>query len=268
MPPETHILLAGCGKMGAALLQGWVKKIPGLRVTVIEPNAVPDLPQVSHLVSAEYLPSSFAPAIAVLAVKPQIMKEACGLLQSRLAVDVPVLSIAAGKSLPFYADIFGSARPLIRAMPNTPAAIGHGMSVLCANAEATPEHKNLATGLLEAVGHVSWIEDESLMDAITAVSGSGPAYVFLLIEELAKAGARAGLSEELSMTLARQTVIGSAYLAEAERTASASTLRQNVTSPGGTTEAALKILMGENGFEKILGEAISAAVTRSRELAG
>jgi pyrroline-5-carboxylate reductase len=268
MASEPNILLAGCGKMGTALLQGWIKNFPGLGITVIEPNEVPHLPQVNHLISAELLPPSFSPAIAVLAVKPQIMKEACGFIKSRLAAEVPVLSIAAGKPLSFYEEIFGPSRPVIRAMPNTPAAIGHGISVLCANAEVTPEHKHLATGLLEAVGHVSWIEDERLMDAVTAVSGSGPAYVFLLIEELAKAGVSAGLPETLAMNLARQTVIGSAYLAEAEKDTPVSTLRQNVTSPGGTTEAALNILMGDDGFRKILDEAVSAAVARGKELAG
>ena len=254
--------------MGTALLQGWIKKFSGLNITVIEPNAVPDLPQVKHLASADQLPPLFSPTIVVLAVKPQVMEEACNLISPKLETGVPVLSIAAGKTLSYYESIFGSDRPLIRVMPNTPAAIGHGISVLCANTSATPTHRHLATDLLGAVGQVSWIEDENLMNAITAVSGSGPAYVFLLIEELAEAGVRAGLPDALAMNLARQTVIGSAYLAEAEKETPASTLRQNVTSPGGTTEAALKVLMGENGLKVILDKAVSAAVKRGRDLAG
>ena len=267
MSDHPHILLAGCGKMGTALVRGWQKKFPTLDLTIIEPNDIPAFPNSTHLKSADDLPHGFDPTIVVLAVKPQIMREACDVLNLKLAPGVPILSIAAGKSLAQYATIFGLNRPVIRAMPNTPAAIGHGISVMCANAEITPIHRHLATDLLGAVGVVSWIDDESLMDAVTAVSGSGPAYVFLLIEELANAGEKAGLPAELAKTLARQTVIGSAHLAAAEIGIAPATLRENVTSPGGTTEAALKVLMSENGLSKVLTDAVTAATKRGKELA-
>ena len=253
--------------MGAALLQGWLTAIPDLSVTVIEPNSVPSDPRVRHLREARELEDDVSPTLCVLAVKPQIMDEACAILKDKLLGTTPILSIAAGKTLSYFAQVFGPSAPVIRSMPNTPAAIGHGMTVACANAHVDDTTTALATKLLQAVGKVEWTQDESLMDAVTAVSGSGPAYVFLLIEELAKAGIIAGLPEDLAITLARQTVIGSARLAEAESEIPAATLRQNVTSPNGTTAAALQVLMSPEGLSPLMAKAVEAATQRSRELA-
>lgn len=271
MERVLHILLAGCGKMGSALLQGWLDRLPDVSVTVIDPHSAP--PQASsdarirYLASISGLEDDVAPSLLVLAVKPQTMDEACRDLKAKLVGGTPVLSIAAGKSLSYFASAFGAGAPVIRSMPNTPAAIGHGMTVACANGLVTSPVRALAETLLGAVGRVEWIEDESLMDAVTAVSGSGPAYVFLLIEEMAKAGIAAGLPGELAMTLARQTVIGSAALAGQNPAMTATVLREAVTSPKGTTEAALNVLMAEDGLSPLMQKAVAAATRRSRDLA-
>jgi pyrroline-5-carboxylate reductase len=178
-----------------------------------------------------------------------------------------VISIMAGRTLDFLARVLPGNVAIVRAMPNTPAAIGRGISVAVANARATPLQRDLAQGLLSAVGVVEWIDDEALMDAVTAVSGSGPAYVFLLAESLARAGATAGLPADLSGRLARATVAGSGELLHRVEL-DAATLRRNVTSPGGTTAAALDVLMGEGGLDQLMTEAVAAATRRSRALAG
>lgn len=268
MTDAPTILLAGCGKMGSAMLTGWLTAFPDARVTVIEPYDILQDSRVTHLKAASELPDNFQADIVVLAVKPQIMDEACATLRGKIAEGIPVLSIAAGKTLSYFSSVFGTERPVIRSMPNTPAAIGHGITVACPNANVSDTQKILAGKLLSAVGKVEWTHDETLMNAVTAVSGSGPAYVFLLIEELAKAGVAAGLPEEMATTLARQTVIGSARLAEESADIAAATLRQNVTSPGGTTEAALKVLMSEKGLGELMKSAVEAATRRGRELAG
>ena len=248
-------------------MRGWLQEFRNLHITIIEPSPVRTEKNIVHLTSADQLEAGFNPDITVLAVKPQMMDEACAILKEKLASTTPVLSIAAGKPLGYFSNVFGSTRPIIRSMPNTPAAIGHGVTVACGSASVTEETKDLATSLLKAVGLVEWIDDETLMDAVTAVSGSGPAYVFLLIEELAAAGVKAGLPADLAMTLARQTVTGSARLAEFEETRPASELRQNVTSPNGTTAAALEILMGNDGLKALMERAVAAATNRGRELA-
>lgn len=253
--------------MGSALLRGWLQEFRNLHITIIEPSPVRTEKNIVHLTSAAELETGFNPDITVLAVKPQMMDEACATLKEKLAPASPLLSIAAGKPLSYFKTIFGDTRPVIRSMPNTPAAIGHGVTVACASANVGADTKQLATSLLKAVGLVEWIENESLMDAVTAVSGSGPAYIFLLIEELSAAGVTAGLPADLAMTLARQTVIGSARLAEFEENLPASQLRQNVTSPGGTTAAALEVLMGNDGLKQLMEKAVSAAANRGRELA-
>ncbi|MBV8653125.1 MAG: pyrroline-5-carboxylate reductase, partial [Alphaproteobacteria bacterium] len=176
------------------------------------------------------------------------------------------LSIAAGKTLGYFARHVGDDAAVVRAMPNTPAAIGRGISVACPNARASAEQIALCDRLLAAVGEVGWVDDERLIDAVTGVSGSGPAYVFLLIECLAKAGVAAGLSEELAMRLARATVAGAGELAR-QSGEPASVLRQNVTSPNGTTLAALNVLMAADGLEPLMTKAVAAATQRSRELA-
>lgn len=261
------ILLAGCGKMGSALLVGWKTAFPKAQITIIDPNTVVAAAGHTQFKSPDELPQDFTADICVIAVKPQIMDGVANGLRKKLAASVPVLSIAAGKTLSYFAEYFGKERAIIRSMPNTPAAIAQGMTVACANSNVTDAHKALAAKLLQAVGKVEWITDEAMMDAVTAVSGSGPAYVFLLIEELAQAGMAAGLSGGLAMTLARQTVIGSAHLAEHHATIYAETLRKNVTSPGGTTEAALKVLMADDGLRPLLIKAVAAATQRGKDLA-
>jgi pyrroline-5-carboxylate reductase len=263
------IALVGCGKMGSALLRGWMDASVISHVDVLEPGDVGvSSPFINHVRHAgDFVPAPNRPwDMAVLAVKPQIMEDACAALRPvLLSPGVPVLSIAAGKTLRALKSYLHADQPVIRAMPNTPAAIGKGVSVAAASAEVTPGQKHIAQQVLSAGGAVRWVEDESLMDAVTAVSGSGPAYVFYLIEVLAEAGLRAGLPAELSRDLARQTVVGSAALAAADTDTSPDVLRRNVTSPGGTTEAALSVLM-DGRWQKIFDEAIEKAATRSRDL--
>lgn len=263
------IALVGCGKMGSAMLKGWLdSKIIG-RAYIIDPAGLPET-------FAEYAPNpvtayksvtSFGDAdihadIFVMATKPQIMGDVCKQLAPFMPHNALVMSIAAGQTISIFENAFGKDQPIIRAMPNTPSAIGQGISVAVANAKATDEQKAQTTKLLQAIGIVEWLDDENLLNAVTALSGSGPAYVFLLIETMTKAGISCGLSEDLAKTLARQTVIGSAALAKAEPETEASTLRENVTSPGGTTEAALKVLMAEQGIQKLFDEALTAARDR------
>jgi pyrroline-5-carboxylate reductase len=213
-------------------------------------------------------PASPAKAAAiVIAVKPQTAPEAVPPLKAQVAPGTLVLSIMAGRTLGFLRANLPAGTALVRAMPNTPAAIGRGITVACASAEVTAAQRELASALLSAIGSVEWVEDEALMDAVTALSGSGPAYVFLLAETMAKAGVVAGLPPTLAQRLARETVAGSGELMH-RSPLDPSILRQNVTSPGGTTEAALEVLMGPNGFDRLLTEAIAAATRRSRELAG
>lgn len=265
------LLLIGCGRMGGALLSGWLERDLAERYVVIEPaagaRAATLSPHVSFLESPDQLDRGFRPPVAVIAVKPQVMAEALRHYRGLAASGTLFLSIAAGRTLSFLAAQLGAGVRLIRAMPNTPAAIGHGISVLCANANVDTAGRARAEALLAAVGDVAWIADETLMDAVTAVSGSGPAYVFLLIECLTKAGIDAGLPGSLAERLARATVAGSGELARVSPE-SATALREAVTSPGGTTQAALDVLMAADGLEPLLRRAVLAAANRSRDLAG
>ncbi|MEQ8193632.1 MAG: pyrroline-5-carboxylate reductase [Rhodospirillales bacterium] len=269
---DTKLLLAGCGKMGGALLAGWLDQ--GLRpssITVIEPS--PDIGRsltagkgVAVVAAPGDLADDYRPDIVVFAIKPQIMPDAVP-AYARFAESGAVgLSIAAGKTIAFFESALGKDTAVVRAMPNTPAAIRRGITVACANPAATPAQRDLCQSLLQAVGEVAWIDDENLMDAVTAVSGSGPAYVFLLAEYLAEAGAAAGLPAALSDRLARATVSGAGELLN-QTADSAATLRTNVTSPGGTTAAALDVLMADDGLGPLLTKAVAAAVKRSKELA-
>lgn len=270
------IALIGCGRMGSALLRGWLAAGVAERVYALDPAGLPEE-------FAEYAPNPVlffddpaafaaqAPAadVYVIAVKPQIMDTVCAALENAVPRTALILSIAAGQTIASFEKRFGESQPVVRAMPNTPAAIGRGISAAAANAHAGAEQKKQAELLLRAAGAVEWVDDESLLNAVTAVSGSGPAYVFLLIEALAKAGEKAGLPAALSMTLARQTVTGAAALAESEPGTGAATLRENVTSPGGTTQAALEILMDAgSGLPPLMEKAVAAAVRRGKELAG
>jgi pyrroline-5-carboxylate reductase len=252
--------------MGGALLAGWKKKRFNHPLAVVEPQPVKLPAGVKRYATAAALPKRFAPAAIVFAVKPQSLAETLPAYRRFADRETVFLSIAAGKTLRFFARILGDEAAVVRAMPNTPAAIARGIAVACANPRVAPAQRALCTRLLGAVGEVAWVADEALLDPVTAVSGSGPAYVFLLIECLAEAGIAAGLPAALAMTLARATVSGSGELARLS-SEDAAQLRRNVTSPGGTTEAALKILMAEDGMAALMRRAIAAATARSRDLA-
>jgi pyrroline-5-carboxylate reductase len=264
------IALAGAGKMGGAMLTSWlaggldpkravvIEPMPSAEITALAPQGVrlnpkdmgqKDMGQVETL---------------VIAVKPQMFREAGAALKKLVAPSTLVVSIMAGTTMKSLQEVCGGA--VVRAMPNTPAAIGRGITVAVAAGNVSAGQRATADALLRATGSVEWVSDEGLMDAVTAVSGSGPAYIFLLAEELARAGVAAGLPEELATKLARETVAGSGELLHRSELSSA-TLRQNVTSPGGTTAAALEVLMGKDGMQELMTRAIAAATARSKELA-
>ena len=264
------LLLVGCGKMGGALLEGWLSQsLRAAEVWIVEPTA--DHLQgfiaqgVHHVPDAAALPADLKPALIVFAVKPQMLADALPAYQGYAAQGAAALSIAAGWRIGKFEAVLGGDTPVVRAMPNTPAAVGRGMTVLVANEHAGEKLKETCSTLLSAVGETAWVDDEGLIDAVTAVSGGGPAYVFLMIECLAKAGVEAGLPEDLAMQCARVTVAGAGELVHIA-SEPASTLRENVTSPGGTTLEALKILMAEDGLQPLMTRAIAAATARSKEL--
>ena len=265
------LVLIGCGKMGGALLEGWLARgVAPAEVTVVEPHAesVASFAArgVRHAAEAAAVPADLAPAVLVLAVKPQQMDAVAAACAGLAGPGTLTLSIAAGKTLGYFEGHLGASAAIVRCMPNTPAAVGRGMTVLCANRNVAEDQRGLAEALLAAVGAVDWVEDEALLDAVTAVSGGGPAYVFLLIECLAEAGAEAGLPPALAMRIARETVAGAGELVRlSDRPAS--TLRENVTSPAGTTLEALKVLMAPDALQPLMTRAIAAAARRSRELA-
>jgi pyrroline-5-carboxylate reductase len=255
--------------MGGALLDGWLERGTASSVHVVEPAAparFADRPGVALHAAAGELPQGLAPDVVVFAVKPQVMAEVVPAYRRFVSPATVFLSIAAGKTLRFFAGHLGEHAAVVRAMPNTPAAVGRGISVCCAGRAVSRGQRDLCDALLEAVGEVGWVEDEALIDAVTAVSGSGPAYVFHLVEALAEAGEAAGLPAELAMRLARATVIGAGELLRLSPE-SAATLRENVTSPKGTTYAALQVLMADDGLPALMRKAVAAAADRSRELA-
>ncbi len=265
---KTPLILVGCGKMGGALISGWLARgVPANGLIVVEPKpaGLPKLPKAVRVVADRAaLPADVTPRAVVFAVKPQVMD---GVVPAYAGLDRALyLSIAAGKPVAYFEARLGKGARVVRAMPNTPAAVGRGMSVLAAGSAVTKSDRRLATDLMAAVGEVAWIENEGQMDAVTAVSGSGPAYVFHLIEAMAEAGVKAGLPRELAATLARETVIGAGELARLSDEG-ADVLRKNVTSPGGTTEAALEVLMAPAGLAKLMARAVAAAKERSRDLA-
>lgn len=263
------VALVGAGKMGGAMLEGWLALgLDPHNVVVIEPQPSPQIVSLAQRGAVLNPPPGAVSniAVVVLAVKPQAAPEALAGLSAMVASETLVLSIMAGRTLAFLQSVAPGAA-VVRAMPNTPAAIGRGISVAVPNARVVAAQKQVAHRLLAASGAVEWIENESLMDAVTAVSGSGPAYVFLLAETLARAGADAGLPPELAASLARATVASAGELLH-RSPQDAATLRQNVTSPGGTTAAALEVLMRGDGLPGLMREAVAAATRRSRELAG
>ncbi len=266
---DRGLVLLGCGKMGTALLEGWLAGgLPAAAVTVLEPKPAPRLAALADeglRLNAE-IPSD--PAVAVLAVKPQMMGDALPRLAALGNGGTLFLSIAAGTPIRAFEAALGERTPIVRAMPNTPAAVGRGITALVANGHAGAAALALAEALMGAVGQTVRLDDEGQMDAVTAVSGSGPAYVFLVIEALAAAGEAEGLSADLALALARATVAGAGALAESTDRAPAA-LRIDVTSPGGTTAAALAVLMeAEAGLPALMRRAVAAAAARSRELAG
>jgi pyrroline-5-carboxylate reductase len=266
---ERGLVLLGCGKMGGALLEGWLADgLPASAFTILEPHPslrLLELAEQGLRLNADLPPS---PAVALLAVKPQMMGDALPRLRALGGGKTLFVSIAAGTSIAALEAALGAKTPIVRTMPNTPAAVGRGITALIGNAHVAPEELDLADRLMTAVGQTVRLETEDQIDLVTAVSGSGPAYVFLLIETLTAAGVAAGLPEAMATDLARATVGGAGQLAETAQE-SAADLRRNVTSPGGTTAAALAVLMREpDGMADLLREAVAAAAARSRELRG
>ncbi len=264
------LVLIGAGKMGGAMLEGWLAGgVDAARVTVMEPAPSEALlalqgrygfrlnPDAATITNAE---------VILIAVKPQVMDEVLPPVAGVVRPGALVLSVVAGKTIAGIARHFAEGVAIIRTIPNTPAAVGRGITAMTASPDVTPAQARLAETLLSAIGEVVTVADESLIDAATAVSGSGPAYVFYLTECLAAAGEKQGLPPDVATRLARATVAGAGELMRATGTAAA-TLRQNVTSPKGTTYAALQVLMAGNGLQPLLDEAVAAACARSRELA-
>jgi pyrroline-5-carboxylate reductase len=267
---SSTIVLIGAGKMGSAMLDGWLGLgLDPARVAVIEPEPSGEISALAARgLRLNPEPRALSdPGVIVIAVKPQVAAEAVPAAGPLVGSSSVVVSIMAGQRLASLERALPAGTATIRTMPNTPAAIGRGITVAVPNARVSAQQRDLTDRLLAAIGAVEWVENEALLDAVTAVSGSGPAYVFLLAEALAQAGAAVGLPAALAERLARATVAGSGELLH-RSPVDAATLRRNVTSPGGTTEAALGVLMGDKGLAPLLREAVAAATRRSRELAG
>jgi pyrroline-5-carboxylate reductase len=266
------LLLVGCGKMGGALLAGWLTNgLAATEVYVVEPapelrTQVRERHGVAAFAEPHELPTDLRPAAIVFAVKPQAMAAVLPAYELPADSGAVVLSIAAGTAIARFEAAFGATTPIVRAMPNTPAAIGQGVTALFANPHVSDRQQQLCADLMAAVGQVFWLDDEEHMHAVTAMSGSGPAYVFHLIETLAQGAIASGLPEALAWPMARATVAGSAALA-ASSGQPVEQLRKDVTSPGGTTEAALEVLMAADGLQSLLARAVAAATRRSRDLA-
>jgi pyrroline-5-carboxylate reductase len=255
------LVLLGCGKMGSAMLEGWLAQgVQAASVWISDPHPSDWLQGTGvHLNAA--LP--VAPAIVLVAVKPQMMADALPSLAALGNGETLFVSVAAGTTIAHYERVLGAQTPIVRAMPNTPAAVARGITAICGNERATPAHFDLAQALLAAVGQVVRLEGEHQIDAVTGLSGSGPAYVFHMIEAMAKAGEAVGLAPALAMQLARATVCGAGELAH-QSPETAEQLRVNVTSPGGTTAAGLKVLMAE--LPDLMARTVGAATDRGREL--
>ncbi|RAX42762.1 pyrroline-5-carboxylate reductase [Rhizobium tropici] len=264
------IVLIGAGNMGGALLTGWLKNgVPGSSVIVVDPNPAEAMRKMivdagaSHVTEA---PAGLTAGVLFIAVKPQLMDAVLPPLRSLVGEGTVVVSIAAGKTLSSLQRHLGEAA-MVRAMPNTPAMVGRGVTGAFANADASDRQRQLVHNLLKVSGPVEWVPEEADIDSVTAVSGSGPAYVFYLVECMAEAGRKLGLQADLAMRLARETVAGAGELLH-QSPDDASRLRQNVTSPGGTTAAALGVLMAEDGMQPLFDAALEAARKRAQELAG
>jgi pyrroline-5-carboxylate reductase len=264
------LVLVGAGKMGGAMLEGWLKG--GIRpeqVVALDPSPPPEtlaLLQKHHIRHNPVVATIKDAEVVLVAVKPQIMEDVLPGVASLKSSRPLVISVAAGKTIATFARHFGEDAAIIRSIPNTPAAVGRGITAIAANRNVSAAQLSLATGLLSAIGEVVTVPDETFIDAATAVSGSGPAYVFYLTECLAAAGVSAGLPQEVAIKLARATVAGAGELMRVTGQP-AETLRQNVTSPKGTTYAALQVLMADDGLDPLMRKAVDAATRRSRELA-
>ncbi len=268
---DGDLVLAGAGNMGGAMLAGWLAGgLDPKRIVVQDPSPPPAVAELlaKHGISAHAtMPErGQPPAVLLMAVKPQVMDDVFPPLAKRAGPGTLVLSIAAGKTIASFERHLAPGIAVVRSIPNTPAAVGRGITVAAPNKHVTAGQRALCDALLGAIGEVGWVDDEGLIDPVTAVSGSGPAYVFYLTECLAAAGVKAGIAPDLAMRLARATVAGSGELMR-QSDLGPDQLRKNVTSPNGTTYAALQVLMGEKGLAPLMDEAIAAATRRSRELA-
>ena len=268
---DGDLILAGAGNMGGAMIAGWLGQGLDPKRIVVQDPAPP--PRIAELLKKHGIESrsttgarTAPPAVLLMAVKPQIMEDVFPALARLVGPKTVVLSVAAGKTIASFERHLPKGTAVVRSIPNTPAAVGRGITVAAANAHVTSAQRALCDGLLSAVGEVAWVDDEALIDPVTAVSGSGPAYVFYLTECLAAAGVKAGLAPDLAARLARATVAGSGELMH-RSDQTPDVLRKNVTSPNGTTFAALQVLMADNGLAPLMTEAVLAATRRSRELA-
>jgi pyrroline-5-carboxylate reductase len=265
---KNAIVLLGAGRMGGALLKGWIasKKFPSIHV--IEPNpskAIATLAKRKKILLSKEFDPTVRPRAVVIALKPQIIKSEAALLRQIGTSGPLVVSVAAGITTDFLRRGMGPKSAIVRTVPNTPGAIGKGITALYAPAATANSDRTLARALMAPLGETLWFDDESALDAVTALSGSGPAYVFLLVEALTEAAIAQGLKPDIAAQLARQTVIGAGALLEADKRFPEE-LRRDVTSPSGTTEAALKVLMDRDGLEALMTRAVDAAAKRSREL--
>jgi pyrroline-5-carboxylate reductase len=272
MTHDTSLLLIGAGKMGGAMLDGWLKDgLSPQKVIVVDPHPSPRLMELAAagltLAASPEDVTAKADTI-VLATKPQSLDQAAPALQAAAHPGTLLISVLAGKTIANLRDRAPSVRAIVRAMPNTPAAVGRGITGCAASPEVSGEQRAFATSLLSAIGLVEWVADEKLIDAVTALSGSGPAYIFHLVESMAAAGEAVGLPPDLALRLARRTVEGAGELLFQDQGSSAATLRQNVTSPGGTTAAALAVLMADDGLTPLMTKAVAAARQRAEELSG
>ncbi|MEM8636753.1 MAG: pyrroline-5-carboxylate reductase [Pseudomonadota bacterium] len=267
------IVLVGAGKMGGALLSGWLQSEPGENFCILDPMLSPEMSALvkdNGVVHHQSLPPDLLASIVIVAIKPQMMTDVlpnlAHLIQNGGSGQTIVVSVAAGTPVSVFRKFFGETTPIVRAMPNTPAQVGRGITIGYATPDIDDTGRELVAKLLSVTGAFDWVYEEDLIDAVTAVSGSGPAYVFHMVEALADAARTAGISDPLAMKLARATVEGAGELLY-QSDLDASELRQNVTSPGGTTAAALSVLMADDGLTALMGRAVDAAKRRAKELA-
>ncbi|MEW7006407.1 pyrroline-5-carboxylate reductase [Lentilitoribacter sp. EG35] len=269
MLPDRPLVLVGAGNMGGAILRGWIKSdIDPATIYVSDPGLSSELQQYLDKHSIRHgaaMPDDMIASILMVAIKPQMMENVLPNFVSGVDDDTLIVSIAAGTTISKMKSFLPSGK-IVRAMPNTPAMVGRGITGIAAEDGVSTNSREEITKLLEVCGPVAWLDNEEQIDAVTAVSGSGPAYVFLLAECMAEAGCKAGLDREIAMRLARETVSGAGELMRQSEDA-ANVLRENVTSPGGTTAAALSVLMADEGMQKLFDAAIAAAKLRSEELA-